>query len=90
MEYKNIYLALLGILGGIFWAIEYWKLFKTPQIVVPPSLKKSNSISRMLLFVVGIIAWLFISYAITGPRKALDYTPDTIEVNDIFFCCGRL
>jgi Ca-activated chloride channel family protein len=85
MEYKNIYLGFLGLFAALFWGIEFWKVFKKPQVIVPPVLKSNNSVLRTGIFFLGIVGWLLISYAMTGPRKALDYTPDKVEVNDIFF-----
>lgn len=86
MEYKSPLLALLGAAAFIFWALEYWKVFKKPQLVAPARAKKEKtSFPRIGLFVLGAIGWALFSYALMGPRKPLKTAPSNIEVNDIFF-----
>ncbi|MCO4754678.1 MAG: VWA domain-containing protein [Bacteriovoracaceae bacterium] len=86
MEYKSIEFAILGVLGFLFWTLEFWKVFKKPQLVAPATISKKNlSTSRGLIFVIGALGWFLISFAMTGPRKPLKFIPSNIEVNDIFF-----
>ncbi|RLA63591.1 MAG: aerotolerance regulator BatA [Epsilonproteobacteria bacterium] len=86
MEFKNIYFAIWGILGLIFWAIGYLYLFKTPQVYIPKKyIKKATSLIPIFIFVIGIIGWLLISFSLTGPRRPLGFVKSNIEVNDIMF-----
>lgn len=86
MEYKSIYAAIFGLIALLFWTIEYFKVFKTPELTAPIGTKKSKfSIKRIGIFIIGCIGWLFISYAMTGPRRPLKFAPNNIEVNDIYF-----
>jgi Ca-activated chloride channel family protein len=85
MEFQNPYLALLGILTIIFWSIDYWKLQGSKQLVLPYiNISKKISMTRFVLFLLGLTAWSLLTFSLVGPRKALKQIPDTIEVNDIF------
>lgn len=86
MEYKSLYAAIFGLVALLFWCLEYWKILKKPQLVMPVGgVKKVNIFPRLLIFVIGFLGWLLISFAMTSPRKPLKYSPSSIEVNDIFF-----
>ncbi len=85
MEYSSISFAVIGLLGLIMWSLDYWKIIQSPQLVLPIGLsnKKSN-FRRSLIFLIGVVGWLFISFALTGPKRPLKNLPSDIEVNDIF------
>ncbi len=85
MEYKEIWYSIFGILGLLFWSFKLFRIFQHPQLVFPKALgnKKFNA-NRYITFILGIIGWLFISYALMGPRKPLKNLPGDIEVNDVF------
>jgi len=86
VEYKSTTFAIFGLLGLLFWALEFWKVFKKPQLVAPANLNVGGpKLLRWFLFFLGLGGWLLISYSMTGPRKALKFIPSNIEVNDIFF-----
>lgn len=85
MEFNNIYFALIGLTGLMFWALDFWKVFQVSQLVIPQHKKiKKNSLIRMSTFAIGFVGWLLIAYALAGPRKPLKNLPSDIEVNDIF------
>ena len=86
MEYKSLYLAIFGLVALLFWMLDYFKLFKKAELYLPTTIseKKSVNLVRFVNFLVGLSAWLLISYAMTGPRKPLKFIPSNIEVNDIF------
>lgn len=85
LQFQHIHYVVFGILGLIFWLINYFYIFKKPQLHIPQKYKKSGvSFFRSLILLVGIIGWLFISYALMGPRKPMGMDKNTIEVNDIF------
>lgn len=85
LEYKTLTYALVGLAGLFVWALAYWRLFKKAQIYLPKG-KPSWFLNffRFALFLVGIAAWLMISYSLTGPRKPMGQIKNQIEVNDIF------
>lgn len=86
MEYSSFSFLFLGLIAMIVWGFEFWKVFKTPQLVAPTGrLKRNTSLIRVILFVLGVCGWLLISYAMSGPRKPLKFAPNSIEVNDIYF-----
>ncbi len=88
MEYRNIYFSIFGIVGLCLWAISFWNIGKRPVLYLPKSLIKKSyllPLLRMFLFTLGIIAWLLISYSLTGPRKIDKYIKGENEIHDIFF-----
>lgn len=87
MEFKNPYLALIGIIPMVFWSLEYWKIFKPTELHLPKTniIKSgSKSLFRFLLFIIGVIAFGLMSFALSGPRLPLKYSPSSVEVNDIY------
>ena len=84
MEHKNLLLALWGIAGLLVWLADFFRVFKKPEFRFP-KVKTSKLLYafRFLTLSMGIAGWLLIAYSLTGPRKALKFLPDTIEVNDI-------
>ncbi len=84
-EFQHIAYAGWGIVGLIFWVIGYFYFFKKPQLFIPKKYKKSGfPFLRSLIFLTGVAGWLYISFALAGPRKPLGMDKNTIEVNDIF------
>lgn len=86
MEYKSIEFAAIGIIAAILWSLDYWKVFKKGQLIAPIGEDHTSKIGlvRGGNFLIGLIAWGLISFAMTGPRKPLKFLPGNIEVNDIF------
>jgi Ca-activated chloride channel family protein len=84
-EFQHVHFAAFGMLGLIFWVLSFFYIFKKPQLFIPTKYKKKGlPILRYLVFVSGVIGWLYISIALAGPRKPLGMDKNTIEVNDIF------
>ncbi len=84
-EFQHIYYAVFGLLGLIFWIVGFFYWFKKPQLFIPLKYKKKGiPVLRTLIFIMGLIGWLYISYALAGPRKPLGIDKNTIEVNDIY------
>lgn len=84
-EFQHLHYAAFGILGLIFWIVGFFYWFKKPQLFIPSKYKKKGiPVLRSLIFVMGVTSWLYISYALAGPRKPMGMDKNTIEVNDIF------
>lgn len=84
-EFQHPTFALFGIMGLVFWCLSFFYIFKKAQVYIPNKYKKSGfPILRSLLFLFGLTGWLYISFALMGPRKPLGMDKNTIEVNDIF------
>jgi Ca-activated chloride channel family protein len=66
------------------WLVGFFRIFKKYEIPVTGRSSNFSKYLRLLIAVVGVCAWLLLSYAITGPRKPLNFTKNNIEVNDIF------
>lgn len=85
LEYKTLSYAFVGLLGLLVWTVSYWRWFKKAQIYLPRG--KSSwflTFFRLSIFIVGVCAWLLISYSLTGPRKPAGQIKNQVEVNDIF------
>src|SRR5690606_5226762 len=86
MEYKYPYLLWIGVVAGILWALDYWKVFQKAQVYFPPGQgdflwwKKGL---RALLFLTGVAGWGFLSYSLMQPRFPQKISPSNVEVNDI-------
>lgn len=86
MEYKNPMLLWIGVIAGLLWALDYWKVFHRAKIYFPqgqskvPGWKKAL---RALFFLCGLAGWAYLSYALMQPRKPQKFSPSNIEVNDI-------
>lgn len=84
-EFQHIHYAGFGILGLIFWIISFFYFFKKPQLFIPSKYKKTGfPVLRSLIFLMGVTSWLYISFALAGPRRPMGMDKNTIEVNDIF------
>lgn len=84
-EFQHIFYAGFGIVGLIFWIIGYFYWFKRPQLFIPSRYKKKGiPVLRTLIFLVGVVSWLYISFALAGPRRPMGMDKNTIEVNDVF------
>lgn len=75
-----------GIVGLIIWSVGFWSLLKSPELVIPKKfVRSSGKITRIIIFLTGVLGWLLISYSLAGPRLPLGYADNKKEVNDIFF-----
>ncbi len=84
-EFQHIHYALFGGVGLFFWLISFFYLLKKPQLIIPSKYKKKGfPFLRTLIFFIGVISWLYIAFALAGPRRPLGLDKNTIEVNDIF------
>jgi Ca-activated chloride channel family protein len=84
MEYNNIWYSLFGIAGLLAWTFDYFNLFKKSPFKFPKvKISLYFKLIHKIIFILGIIGWLLISFSLTGPRKPQKFMPDTIEVNDI-------
>lgn len=78
-----------GVIVGIFWALDYWKIFQRAQLYFPlatggfPIWKTAL---RFILFLAGLIGWAYLSYSLMQPRLSQKFSPSNIEVNDIVLC----
>lgn len=89
MEFKNPMLLWLGVVAGVFWALDYWKVFQRAQLYFPLNQHKVQLWKkglRVLLFTLGVVGWGYLSYSLMQPRKPQKFSPSSIEVNDIVLC----
>ncbi len=89
MEFRTPLLLWLGVGAALLWSLDYWKVFLRSPLFFPQQKSGSSwprKAFRILLFVVGIVGWAYLSYSLMQPRKPQKYTPSNIEVNDIILC----
>lgn len=87
MEFKSPFFALIGLTATFFWCLNYFKVGQKAQIWVPEnySINAGRKFFRWLLFFLGLLAWLSLSFSLTGPRVPQSLAKNEIEVNDILF-----
>lgn len=84
-EFQHASYALWGVVGLIFWLISFFYLLRRPQLFIPKKYKKKGiPLLRTLLFFAGVTGWLYISFALAGPRRPMGLDKNTIDVNDVF------
>jgi Ca-activated chloride channel family protein len=89
MEFKNPLLLWFGVIAGLMWARDFWKIFQRAQLYYPQAQSKFawwKQGLRILLFVAGAVGWAYLSYSLMQPRKPQKFSPSNIEVNDIVLC----
>lgn len=86
MEFKYPAFLWIGVVAGLLWSLDFWKLLVRAKLHFPVQngtfhwAKKSL---RVLLFLSGLVAWGYLSYSLMQPRKPQKFSPSSIEVNDI-------
>lgn len=86
MEYKYPAFLWIGVVAGLLWALDYWKLLVRAKLHFPVQngrLHWAKKSLRVLLFLCGLVAWGYLSYSLMQPRKPQKFSPSSIEVNDI-------
>lgn len=89
MEYKNIYLALFGLLGAFFWLLDFFKIFQRSPIYASSAGPKTSAPRKLLRFailIMGLAGWAYLSYSLAQPRKPEKFSSAKIKVNDIVLC----
>lgn len=89
IEYKNIEFVVVAVIAFLMWSMTYWKVFQKAQLVYPFKIKskshKTFNISRIFVYLLGVIAWAMMTFSLMGPRIPMKFSQGEIEVNDIFF-----
>lgn len=84
-EFQHVTYALWGLFGLFFWLISFFYIFRKPQLFLPKKYKKKGfPLLRSLLFICGIVGWMYISFALAGPRRPMGMDKNAIDINDIF------
>lgn len=89
MEYKYPLLLWVGVFCGLVWSLDYWKVLVRSKLHFPlqsGGLHWGKKVLRIGLFLTGVLAWGYLSYALMQPRKPQKFSPSSIEVNDIILC----
>ncbi|MBA2405928.1 MAG: VWA domain-containing protein, partial [Bdellovibrionales bacterium] len=89
MEYKNVYLAAIGVIGALFWLLDFFKVFQKTKLYAPQNNGKPAVWRKGLRFVIllmGLTGWGFLSYSLMQPRKPETFSSAKIKVNDIVLC----
>lgn len=82
---QNFYWALAGF---IFWCVGYFNFLKKPELSAPSNLIRKTKLklfAKSMVFLMGVIAWGLIGYALMGPREPMGKVQSQKEMNDIYF-----
>jgi len=85
VEYSKPFYGLIGILGIIIWSASYWGYFRKTPIYGTATVSAGRKIGKLVIFLVGVVAWVLLTYSMLGPRKPTGTAKQSIEVNDIYF-----
>lgn len=85
--FQNKVLFIVGIVGLIFWSIDFFAVFRKAELVLPPKYNKQRKVPllRSILFLIGVVSWLFISFSLMGPKTPMGKSNVKKEINDIYF-----
>lgn len=87
-SFTDPYAALWGLAGLIFWLVDYIRIGKKAELVVPPKQAKGITrlnISKIPVLLIGVVAWALIAFSLTGVRKPIGKSNAEKEINDIYF-----
>lgn len=87
-ELGNTTYWILGLIGYVFWLLDFFSIFKTTQLVLPQiffTKKKTKKLMKFIIFLASTIAWALISISLCQPRKPIGRAESSKEMNDIYF-----
>lgn len=92
-DFLNPFWCVAGIVGFLFWLIDYFKVFKKAQLELPQQFftKKKIKVSNIIIPIAATLAWVAISISLMGPRKPMGRSDSQKELNDIYIVvdCSR-
>ena len=83
MEFRSAGFIIIGVLGLLFWLAGTFNIVKKADIYFPARKGRSLLWGKSVHFLLGLLAWIFMSYALMGPREPKGSIEGKIEVNDI-------
>lgn len=89
LEYRTPLFIWFGIIAGLLWSLDYWKVFLRAQLYFPQqdhTVSQLKRLLRIILFLIGVVGWGYLSYSLTQPRLPQKFSPSNIAVNDIILC----
>ncbi len=85
LEFKSIANAAWGVAGLIAWSMAHFHILKKPDFRLNSKvIRKASVLTRLVTFLIGIAAWVLITYSMTLPRIPQGTSRGDIEANDIF------
>jgi Ca-activated chloride channel homolog len=87
VTFSSPLLTVCAVIALMAWSLSFWRVFKKSEIVYPQRSvsKRSTTILRVVIFLLGVIAWLLISFSLAGPRESIGHAKSQVEANDIMF-----
>ena len=86
MEFENNYLFLVGLLGYSLWMVNFFKLIKKPELILPRSIpQKRRTLSRTLVFFLCSAGWFFLIFPFLNPKLKKKTILKRELINDIIF-----
>ena len=89
VEFRYPALSILAIIALVVWTLDYYNIFKMPQIFLPRTFFQKASkgfiVRRHLVYLLGVASWILLAIALAGPRIPQDFSDHKIKVNDLYF-----
>ena len=86
MEFESNFLFLVGVFGYLIWMINFFKLFKKPELILPKSVPlKKRSYSRFFVFALSSTGWLLLTLSLMNPKTKKKTILKKEMINDIVF-----
>ena len=86
MEFEKKYLFLVGVLGFLVWSVNFFKLFKKPELTLPKNVPiKKKSFQRLFVFCICFLGWVFLTISLMNPKINKTTLIKKEKVNDIIF-----
>ena len=83
MEFRSVGFVVMGILGFLFWIVGTFNIFKKAEVYFPNRKGTTFSLGKVIHFLLGLLAWFFISFSLMGPREPKGSIQGKVEVNDV-------
>ena len=93
VEFHSVPWAILAVVAGLLWTMDYYHIGKRPQIFLPHTffnqadspLALRRGLRRHTLYLLGLIAWGLLAVALAGPRIPQDFANRRVKINDLYF-----
>ena len=84
MTYSSPWIGIIGIIALLCWVFEFLRFNISAEIYIPGnSFVKSKK--RLIILIMGVMAWLFLIFASAGPVRKMSVGLNKKKLNDLFF-----
>lgn len=86
MEYNFSELFFLGLVSASLWALAFWGFLNRDKLSISAQerrLGRMFTLTKLILFLTGLVGWSLLCYSLTQPREPLGEGESNREVIDI-------